>query len=99
MMKFILQREVDKPCDHNHECDSCTTHTCTDTMLVSESVSQEEYVAALLKVIEDCNNECDLVGDDLQGDICTLNYMSKAESHLRKIKSGEYPDSTFKFVI
>ena len=99
MMKFILLREVGKECDHNHNCDSCTTHTCAHTMLVCKQVSQEEYVATLLEVIRKCEEKVELVGDDLQGEICILNYMSKAESQLQKIESGEHQDSTFDFVI
>ena len=99
MMQFILLLEVPKPCDYCHNCDSCTTHTCSDTILVQEQVSQEEYVATLLKIIDDCNKKCELVGDDLQGEICILNYMSKAESQLHKIESGEHEDSTFTFFI
>ena len=99
MMKFILQREASKPCDYCHNCDSCTTHTCSDTILVSEQVSQEEYVATLLEVIRKCEQKTELVGDDLQGEICILNYMSKAESQLHKIESGKYQDSNFTFII
>ena len=99
MMKFILLREVGKECDHNHNCDSCTTHTCSDTILVQEQVSQEEYVATLLEVIRKCEEKVELVGDDLRGEICILNYMSKAESHLHKIESGEHQYSTFTFFI
>ena len=99
MMKFILQREASKPCDYCHKCDSCTTHTCSDTILVQEQVSQEEYVATLLEVIRKCEQKTELVGDDLQGEICILNYMSKAESQLRKIESLCSPDSTFTFFI
>lgn len=98
-MKFILQREVDKPCDQNHDCDNCRTHVCCDIMLVATEVSQEEYIAALLKVIDECESECELVGDDLQGEIWALNYMRKADFQLHDIKSGKYPDSTFKFTI
>ena len=99
MMKFILQKEVSKPCDYCHKCDSCTTHVCSDTILVSKQVSQEEYVATLLEVIRKCEQKTELVGDDLQGEICILNYMSKAESHLHKIESLCSPDSTFVFII
>lgn len=99
MMKFIIQKEAPKPCDYCHKCDSCTMHTCSDTVLVSEQVCQEEYVATLLEVISKCEEKVELVGDDLQGEICILNYMSKAESHLQKIESGKHEDSTFVFII
>ncbi len=99
MMKFILLKEVSKPCDYCHKCDSCTTHVCSDTILVQEQVSQEEYVATLLEVIRKCEQKTELVGDDLQGEICILNYMSKAESQLHKIESEEHQDSTFTFFI
>ena len=99
MMKFILLLEVPKPCDYCHKCDSCTTHTCSDTILVQEQVSQEEYVATLLEVIRKCEQKTELVGDDLQGEICILNYMSKAESQLQRVESGEHEDSTFVFII
>ena len=99
MRKFILQNEVSRECDHNHDCDSCTTHTCSYTMLVCKQVSQEEYVATLLEVIRKCEEKVELVGTDLQGEICILNYMSKTESQLHRVESGEYKDSTFVFII
>ena len=98
-MKFILKKATPKECDHNHDCDNCTTHECSDTMLVPEQVSQEEYIAALLEAIKECEEEVELVGDYLAGEFGVIHYMDKAESQIRKIESGEYPDSTFTFRI
>ena len=99
MMKFILQKEVSRECDHNHDCESCTTHVCSDTILVSKQVSQEEYVATLLQVIIECEEKVELVGDDLRGEFGVLRYMDKAKTQIRKIELEECPDSTFVFII
>lgn len=96
-MKFILKREMPRECNHNHDCDNCTTHECSDTVLESEQVSKEEYVAALRKAIRNCDIEYE--GDEVIGSYNEWLYTEKAEKQLSQIESGEYPDSTFTFTI